>query len=182
MLVSVAVPILRRSRPDLDRPFRVPFSPVLPIVSALACFYLMLNLSVETWIRFLIWMLLGALIYFGYGYRRNRRRHPKPLPPQPLTPPLPCPASGPSPPGPAWAPPGPARPGPAPLIMRLASKSGLDSDANSMITGARAGCGRGEPGWVGQVKKRERWGVVGGAASGGRGVRSAKMLAPSQPA
>ena len=72
VLVSVAVPILRRKRPDLERPFRVPFSPVLPIVSALACFYLMLNLSVETWLRFLAWMLLGALIYFGYGHRRNR--------------------------------------------------------------------------------------------------------------
>ncbi|MEV4464318.1 amino acid permease [Micromonospora echinofusca] len=71
VLVSVAVPILRRKRPDLDRPFRVPFSPVLPIFSALACFYLMLNLSVETWLRFAAWMLLGVLIYFGYGYRRN---------------------------------------------------------------------------------------------------------------
>ncbi|MBY8872946.1 amino acid permease [Micromonospora sp. PLK6-60] len=72
VLVSLAVPILRRRRPDLERSFKVPFSPVLPIVSALACLYLMLNLSVETWIRFLIWMLLGAVIYFGYGYRKNR--------------------------------------------------------------------------------------------------------------
>ncbi|MEU4566600.1 amino acid permease [Micromonospora sp. NPDC023956] len=72
VLVSLAVPILRRSRPDLERPFTVPFSPVLPAVSALACLYLMLNLSVETWLRFLAWMLLGALIYFGYGRRRNR--------------------------------------------------------------------------------------------------------------
>ncbi|MFE9693929.1 amino acid permease [Micromonospora sp. NPDC005806] len=72
VLVSVAVPILRRRRPDLERPFKVPFSPVVPIVSALACLYLMLNLSVETWIRFLAWMLLGSVIYFGYGYRKNR--------------------------------------------------------------------------------------------------------------
>ncbi|SCE76602.1 basic amino acid/polyamine antiporter, APA family [Micromonospora viridifaciens] len=72
LLVSVAVPTLRRRRPELERPFTVPFSPVLPIVSALACFYLMLNLSVETWLRFLAWMLLGAAIYFGYGHRRNR--------------------------------------------------------------------------------------------------------------
>ncbi|WBB79062.1 amino acid permease [Micromonospora sp. WMMD882] len=72
VLVSLAVPILRRTRPELERPFRVPFSPVLPVVSALACLYLMLNLSVETWLRFLAWMLLGALIYFGYGHRRNR--------------------------------------------------------------------------------------------------------------
>jgi APA family basic amino acid/polyamine antiporter len=72
VLVSIAVPILRRKRPELERPFKVPFSPVLPIVSALACLYLMLNLSVETWLRFLAWMLLGGLIYFGYGHRKNR--------------------------------------------------------------------------------------------------------------
>ncbi|WP_238449964.1 amino acid permease C-terminal domain-containing protein, partial [Micromonospora sp. 4G55] len=40
----------------------------------------MLNLSVETWIRFLIWMLLGAVIYFGYGYRRNRLATANPAP------------------------------------------------------------------------------------------------------
>ncbi|MEV0329577.1 amino acid permease [Micromonospora echinospora] len=72
VLVSLAVPILRRTRPELDRPFTVPLSPVLPIVSALACLYLMLNLSVETWLRFLAWMLLGFLIYLCYGRRRNR--------------------------------------------------------------------------------------------------------------
>ncbi|WBB66273.1 amino acid permease [Micromonospora sp. WMMD812] len=84
VLVSVAVPILRRTRPELERPFRVPFSPVLPIVSALACLYLMLNLSVETWLRFGAWMLLGAVIYFGYGYRKNRlARAAAPTPRQP---------------------------------------------------------------------------------------------------
>jgi APA family basic amino acid/polyamine antiporter len=71
-LVSLAVPVLRARRPDLDRAFRVPFSPVLPIVSALICGYLMLTLPVETWIRFLIWMAAGFLIYFLYGYRSSR--------------------------------------------------------------------------------------------------------------
>ncbi|GLY23599.1 amino acid permease [Micromonospora sp. NBRC 101691] len=78
VLVSLAVPILRRTRPELERPFTVPFSPVLPVVSALACLYLMLNLSVETWLRFLAWMLLGFLIYLFYGRRRNRLAQPKP--------------------------------------------------------------------------------------------------------
>ncbi|MFE0591414.1 amino acid permease [Micromonospora echinospora] len=78
VLVSLAVPILRRTRPELERPFTVPFSPVLPVVSALACLYLMLNLSVETWLRFLAWMLLGFLIYLCYGRRRNRLAQPKP--------------------------------------------------------------------------------------------------------
>jgi APA family basic amino acid/polyamine antiporter len=72
LLVSVAVPILRRTRPQLRRPFRVPFSPVVPILSALACLYLMLNLSVETWLRFAVWLVAGLAVYFGYGRRHAR--------------------------------------------------------------------------------------------------------------
>jgi len=67
MLVSIAVPILRRRRPDLKRSFKVPGNPVVPWLSALACFYLILNLSVETWIRFIVWMALGFIIYFLYS-------------------------------------------------------------------------------------------------------------------
>jgi len=73
-LVSIAVPVLRRSRPDLDRPFRVPLSPWLPILSALICVYLMVNLSLETWLRFLVWMVLGFVVYFAYGHRHSRVR------------------------------------------------------------------------------------------------------------
>jgi len=71
-LVSIAVPVLRRTRPDLDRAFRVPLSPWLPILAALICIYLALNLSLETWLRFLVWMVLGFAIYFGYGARHSR--------------------------------------------------------------------------------------------------------------
>ena len=71
-LVSVAVPVLRRRRPDLKRAFTVPFSPVLPIAAAVISVYLMLNLSVETWLRFLIWMAIGFGIYFTYGIRNSR--------------------------------------------------------------------------------------------------------------
>jgi APA family basic amino acid/polyamine antiporter len=71
-LVSLAVPILRKRRPDLQRSFTVPFNPWLPYLAALVCVYLMLNLSLETWIRFLIWMAIGFLIYFTYGYRNSR--------------------------------------------------------------------------------------------------------------
>ncbi|UJW35570.1 amino acid permease [Saccharothrix sp. AJ9571] len=74
IIVAIAVPVLRRKRPDLERPFTVPFSPVLPIVAALACFYLMLNLDVLTWIRFAAWMGLGLVIYFVYGRRHSRLR------------------------------------------------------------------------------------------------------------
>jgi APA family basic amino acid/polyamine antiporter len=72
ILVSLGVIFLRRSRPDLPRAFRVPFVPVLPIVAALICLYLMLNLAVETWLRFGIWMAIGLVIYFTYGYRHSR--------------------------------------------------------------------------------------------------------------
>ena len=74
LLVSAAVPVLRRTRPELERPFRVPFSPLVPVLSALACLYLMTNLSVETWLRFLFWMALGLVVYAVYGYRHSRLR------------------------------------------------------------------------------------------------------------
>jgi APA family basic amino acid/polyamine antiporter len=72
VLVSFAVPVLRRRRPDMPRPFRVPLSPWLPWLSAGACLYLMTNLSIETWVRFLVWLALGLLCYAGYGYRHSR--------------------------------------------------------------------------------------------------------------
>jgi APA family basic amino acid/polyamine antiporter len=71
-LVSIAVPLLRHRRPDIQRSFRVPGNPVVPILSALICLYLMLNLSLETWLRFAIWMVLGFVVYALYGYRRSR--------------------------------------------------------------------------------------------------------------
>jgi APA family basic amino acid/polyamine antiporter len=71
-LVSIAVPLLRKSRPDIQRSFTVPGNPVIPILSALICVYLMLNLSIETWLRFAIWMALGFIVYATYGYRKSR--------------------------------------------------------------------------------------------------------------
>jgi basic amino acid/polyamine antiporter, APA family len=72
VLVAVGVVILRRTRPDLPRSFRVPWVPVIPVLSVLASVYLMLNLPALTWIRFLIWMALGLVVYFLYGHRRSR--------------------------------------------------------------------------------------------------------------
>ncbi|GAA4977816.1 amino acid permease [Pseudonocardia tropica] len=70
VLVSIGVVILRRTRPDLPRGFRTPLVPLVPILAVLACVWLMLNLSVETWLRFVIWMVVGVIVYFSYS-RRN---------------------------------------------------------------------------------------------------------------
>lgn len=76
IIVAIAVPVLRKRRPDLERPFTVPFSPYLPIAAALACLYLMLNLDVMTWLRFAAWLLLGLLIYVFYGRKHSRFAKP----------------------------------------------------------------------------------------------------------
>lgn len=72
VLVSAGVIILRRTRSDLHRPFRVPAVPWIPVLSILACLWLMVNLSVETWVRFLVWLAIGFVIYFAYGARHSR--------------------------------------------------------------------------------------------------------------
>ncbi|MFR9754020.1 amino acid permease [Nocardia sp. 004] len=74
VMVAVGVLILRRTRPDLPRGFRVPFVPLLPILAVLSCLWLMLNLSVETWLRFLVWMAIGVTVYFAYSRRNSMLR------------------------------------------------------------------------------------------------------------
>ena len=71
VLVSAGVIVLRRTRPDLERGFRAPGVPLLPIASIVACVWLMLNLTGLTWIRFGIWMAIGVVIYFLYGRRHS---------------------------------------------------------------------------------------------------------------
>lgn len=71
-LVSISIPIMRKKRPDLKRVFKIPGNPWVPIIIALANIWLMLNLSVLTWIRFVVWLTIGFCIYFGYGYRHAR--------------------------------------------------------------------------------------------------------------
>jgi len=75
VLVSIGVVVLRRTRPDLERAFRCPGVPVVPILAVLAAVYLMLNLPGATWIRFFVWMAVGLVVYFAYGQHRSRLRH-----------------------------------------------------------------------------------------------------------
>ena len=72
VLVAIGVLVLRRTRPDLERAFRVPGVPFVPILAILCSVYLMLNLPAATWLRFLIWMVIGFIVYFAYGARHSR--------------------------------------------------------------------------------------------------------------
>lgn len=63
--------IFRHTHPDLHRPFKLPFSPLIPFLGIISCSYLMLNLPSITWWRFLIWTMTGLIIYFVYGRRHS---------------------------------------------------------------------------------------------------------------
>jgi len=70
-LVSIAVVIMRKKRPELKRTFRVPFVPVIPALAVIFCVMLMTYLSWHTWVAFLIWIVLGLCVYFGYSRKRS---------------------------------------------------------------------------------------------------------------
>ena len=72
VVVAIAVAVLRRTKPRMDRPFRTPQVPLLPIITAICCFALMASLAVETWTRFLVWLIIGLIVYFAYGRRHSK--------------------------------------------------------------------------------------------------------------
>jgi APA family basic amino acid/polyamine antiporter len=72
ILVCIGIVILRRREPERRRTFRVPWSPVLPLLGVVSCVYLMLGLPWITWIRFGLWLVVGMVVYFSYGFRRSR--------------------------------------------------------------------------------------------------------------
>jgi len=74
VVVAIGVLFLRRRRPDLERPFRTPWVPFLPVLSVVVSTLLMLSLPWATWERLLIWMALGLAIYAAYGYRHSKLR------------------------------------------------------------------------------------------------------------
>jgi APA family basic amino acid/polyamine antiporter len=72
VLVCAGVWILRSKRPDLERPFRTPFMPLVPIMGILCCFGLMLTLPADTWIRLAVWLVIGLTIYWLYGRKHSK--------------------------------------------------------------------------------------------------------------
>jgi APA family basic amino acid/polyamine antiporter len=76
-LVSIGVIILRYREPERSRRFRVPFGPVIPVLSVLFCVLLMMGLPIITWMRFFIWLGLGLMIYFFYSRKRSEFYVPK---------------------------------------------------------------------------------------------------------
>jgi APA family basic amino acid/polyamine antiporter len=71
IVVSMGVIVLRKTQPDLKRSFKVPFSPVLPLLSILSCGYLIFSLSSLTWLGFAIWFVIGLVLYTSYGYKHS---------------------------------------------------------------------------------------------------------------
>jgi APA family basic amino acid/polyamine antiporter len=72
VIVGTGIIILRSSNPNLNRPFRVPFSPFIPIATVVSAAYLMNSLPLDTWIRLIVWMSIGLVIYFAYSYSHSK--------------------------------------------------------------------------------------------------------------
>jgi APA family basic amino acid/polyamine antiporter len=72
IVVAIGIVVLRRTRPDLERSYRTPAVPLVPILAVLSSLWLMLNLPAETWERFAIWMCVGLVVYFAYARSHSR--------------------------------------------------------------------------------------------------------------
>jgi APA family basic amino acid/polyamine antiporter len=96
LFVSAGVLALRRDRPDLHRPFRVPAAPVTAVATILATGWLMLNLKVQTWGYFTVWMAAGVLLYLVYGRRKSQMKLllDAPPPERPVAAPMDAPPPG----------------------------------------------------------------------------------------
>jgi APA family basic amino acid/polyamine antiporter len=75
VIVCFGVIMLRAKRPNLPRPFKTPLVPLVPILGILICGYMMFSLPPDTWIRLIVWMVIGLVIYFGYSVRHSRVGH-----------------------------------------------------------------------------------------------------------
>jgi basic amino acid/polyamine antiporter, APA family len=78
IIVCMSVLVLRKSKPDIERPFKTPWVPMVPILGASICFLQMISLPMDTWLRLIIWMAIGFCIYFFYGIKHSRLQQEKP--------------------------------------------------------------------------------------------------------
>ncbi len=74
-IVSISVIVLRKTNPELHRPFKTPWVPFVPILGALISVVQIFSLPLPTWIRLIGWMLIGVIIYFSYGYKHSKIRN-----------------------------------------------------------------------------------------------------------
>jgi APA family basic amino acid/polyamine antiporter len=71
VIVGTGIIILRASNPNMNRPFKVPFSPFIPIATVVSAAYLMNSLPLDTWLRLIVWMSIGLVLYFAYSYSHS---------------------------------------------------------------------------------------------------------------
>ena len=74
IIVCISVLVLRKRRPEIHRPFRTPWVPLVPILGAGICFLQMAALPLDTWLRLIVWMAIGFFIYFFYGVKHSKVR------------------------------------------------------------------------------------------------------------
>jgi len=74
IIVCIGILVLRKSKPNIERPFKTPWVPFVPILGASICFIQMASLPLDTWLRLIIWMVIGFCIYFFYGVKHSKIR------------------------------------------------------------------------------------------------------------
>jgi APA family basic amino acid/polyamine antiporter len=74
LIVCIGIWILRYKRPEIPRPFKTPFVPYVPILGAASALFVMSYLPLDTWLRLIIWMTMGFIIYFSFGHRNSKLR------------------------------------------------------------------------------------------------------------
>ena len=72
VLVCIGIMVMRKTMPDAPRPFKTPLVPLVPILGIVVCVGMMVGLPGDTWIRLIVWLALGFIIYFTYGIKNSR--------------------------------------------------------------------------------------------------------------
>ncbi|UAY51461.1 amino acid permease [Ferruginibacter albus] len=76
ILVCLGVIVLRKSQPDAPRAFKTPLVPLVPILGIVTCLFMMVFLPLDTWLRLIVWLIIGLVIYFTYGAKHSKLRNP----------------------------------------------------------------------------------------------------------